>query len=328
MITYKITGFFTVLFIFNLLLPAEHLYSQFSVSGHVYYSDNNAPVQNDVAYMVILNSDNSNVIVLDSSQINPEGGYCIFTNYSDSVLICIGLLYRVADQDHITTYYSSTIDWQKADKVDPTGNPANIDIYVKRISPPSGDGTITGSVTTTDINQNIVPVQGAIVLAAQVDNFYNAVYTDAQGNFSLDSLINGTYSVLVTKIGFELDSSIVSTSGGLSGVNIHINKVKVNYLGSTHQILNNFCLFQNYPNPFNPVTSIKFIIPDMKAKGANVKLVIYDILGREVAVLVDKYLMSGKYEIKWDGSKYTSGIYFYRLTAGNIISVKRMVLLK
>lgn len=90
-----------------------------------------------------------------------------------------------------------------------------------------------------------------------------------------------------------------------------------------------FSLFQNYPNPFNPQTKIKFDIPsNVKGQTSNVKLVIYDLLGREVTTLVNEELKPGTYEADWDGSNYSSGVYFYKLTAGNFIETKKMVLMK
>jgi photosystem II stability/assembly factor-like uncharacterized protein len=86
----------------------------------------------------------------------------------------------------------------------------------------------------------------------------------------------------------------------------------------------NFILYQNYPNPFNPLTKIIFEIP----KASQVKLKVYDILGRELKVLVNEYKTAGKYEIEFDGSKYVSGVYFYELTAGDFTLVKKLILLK
>lgn len=85
-----------------------------------------------------------------------------------------------------------------------------------------------------------------------------------------------------------------------------------------------FELFQNYPNPFNPTTHIKFAI----AEPGFAKLVIYDIPGREVTVLVNEQLQSGTYQVEWDASKYSSGVYFYTLSAENYIEAKKMVLIK
>lgn len=85
-----------------------------------------------------------------------------------------------------------------------------------------------------------------------------------------------------------------------------------------------FELSQNNPNPFNPVTNIKYQI----GENSFVTLKIYDLLGREVAVLINENLKAGQYQIDWNASDYSSGIYFYRLTAGNYSEMRRMILLK
>jgi hypothetical protein len=81
---------------------------------------------------------------------------------------------------------------------------------------------------------------------------------------------------------------------------------------------------KNYPNPFNPTTTIQYSIP---ASG-NAKLAVYDLTGREVAVLVSGFQEAGTYAVAWDGSKMPSGIYFCRLTSGSHAFVNRMLLLK
>lgn len=90
-------------------------------------------------------------------------------------------------------------------------------------------------------------------------------------------------------------------------------------------IISSFSLHQNYPNPFNPVTKIKFDVPNT----VNVSLKIYDILGKEIAYLVKNELLHmGRYEVTFDASKLSSGIYFYKLHAGDFMETKRMVLVK
>ncbi|NIT60094.1 MAG: T9SS type A sorting domain-containing protein, partial [Aliifodinibius sp.] len=86
----------------------------------------------------------------------------------------------------------------------------------------------------------------------------------------------------------------------------------------------NFRLFQNYPNPFNPTTCIGFAIP----KTTKVELSIYDMLGRKVATPMDKWLPAGRHEVEWNAASYSSGIYFYELTAGKYRAVQRMLLIK
>ena len=85
-----------------------------------------------------------------------------------------------------------------------------------------------------------------------------------------------------------------------------------------------FSLSQNYPNPFNPVTSIKYTLPN----DAIVNIKIYNILGQEVKVLENSFKLAGEYIMQFNGSELTSGIYFYRFTAGNFTEVKKMLILK
>ena len=93
-----------------------------------------------------------------------------------------------------------------------------------------------------------------------------------------------------------------------------------------------FSLSQNYPNPFNPTTTIKYSIPVVETRHASslqrVTLKIYDILGREIAVLVNEEQKPGYYEVKWVASNQPSGVYFYRITAGNYVNTKKMILLR
>ncbi len=85
-----------------------------------------------------------------------------------------------------------------------------------------------------------------------------------------------------------------------------------------------YSLSQNFPNPFNPVTDIKFNIPI----SGFVKIMIYDQLGREIAMLVNQQMQPGSYSVDWDASNYPSGVYFYKLETGDYTETKRMVLVK
>jgi hypothetical protein len=85
-----------------------------------------------------------------------------------------------------------------------------------------------------------------------------------------------------------------------------------------------YALEQNYPNPFNPTTTIKYSIPET----GNVELRVYDIIGNEVAILVDETKAPGSYEIPFDASKLASGIYIYSLRAANFVQTKKMILMK
>lgn len=115
-----------------------------------------------------------------------------------------------------------------------------------------------------------------------------------------------------------------TTNGGFTGITTSGNVIPESYL-----------LYQNFPNPFNPSTKIKFDVPaDGKRQTANVKLDIYDVLGRKITSLIpplrggQEGLRPGTYEVEWHAGDYSSGVYLYKLTAGDFIESKRMVLLK
>ena len=97
----------------------------------------------------------------------------------------------------------------------------------------------------------------------------------------------------------------------------------------SNEVPSSYSLLQNYPNPFNPKTKIKFSIPKAGLNGyTDVTIKVYDILGREVTELVNEKLRPGTYETEFDGTNFSSGIYFYMLRVGNYFETKKMVLLK
>jgi hypothetical protein len=90
------------------------------------------------------------------------------------------------------------------------------------------------------------------------------------------------------------------------------------------KLISGFSLHQNFPNPFNPSTSMQYTIGSRQF----VTLKVYDLLGREVATLVNEEKPAGEYEVEFDGSNLPSGIYFYQLKAGSFVETKKMILLK
>ncbi|MBU0473344.1 MAG: T9SS type A sorting domain-containing protein [Bacteroidetes bacterium] len=85
-----------------------------------------------------------------------------------------------------------------------------------------------------------------------------------------------------------------------------------------------FSLSQNYPNPFNPTTVIKYSIPEV----TNVKLKVFDMLGREIITLVNKEQNAGVYNVQFNAANLSSGVYFYRFEAGSFTASKKLLLLK
>jgi hypothetical protein len=101
-----------------------------------------------------------------------------------------------------------------------------------------------------------------------------------------------------------------------------VSFVSINTIST--EVPSNYSLSQNYPNPFNPTTNIKFAV----AKTGFVTLKVYDLSGKEVASLVNNNLSAGTYNYAFDGSKLSSGIYFYTIRANDFSETKKMMLIK
>jgi hypothetical protein len=118
----------------------------------------------------------------------------------------------------------------------------------------------------------------------------------------------------------------MQNSGAILPIEIFTDVNETNY-----GIPTEFSLEQNYPNPFNPTTKIKFTIPtslNPSEGGTLVHLIVYDIRGKQVTILVNDEKQPGSYEVDFDGSYLSSGVYFYRITAGSYSEIKKLVLLK
>lgn len=169
------------------------------------------------------------------------------------------------------------------------------------------------------------------------DNFINTVLNDS-GAIPIASgfaPFDGTFRPSNPLTGFNglspdgywklvLTDSASGDTGLLTGWSIQVTYQ--NPVGGIHtiEIPNYYSLGQNYPNPFNPSTVIKFTLP----KTENVKLVVFDILGKEVKTLVNEERTPGVYEINFDASSLSSGVYFYRLVAGSYTAAKKMLIIK
>ncbi len=126
----------------------------------------------------------------------------------------------------------------------------------------------------------------------------------------------------------DTDKVYVTGSANHSGTGIVFYTLRYSSINAIEPISGNipvkFSLEQNYPNPFNPSTSIRFDIP----KSSNVRITVFDVLGREVGVLADEFLRAGEYRVKWDAGSVSSGIYFYSLRTDDFVQTKKMALTK
>lgn len=114
--------------------------------------------------------------------------------------------------------------------------------------------------------------------------------------------------------------------GGSNGLVLSSGQFNIGVSLISQVIPERFSLLQNYPNPFNPNTNIKFNISGSST--VQIFLSVFDILGHEIAKLVNQSLKPGSYNVDWDATNYPSGVYFYKLTAGKFSETKKMILIK
>jgi hypothetical protein len=140
---------------------------------------------------------------------------------------------------------------------------------------------------------------------------------------------SGSTITINTSISWDLDMGITNWDGNI-GNYLFYNTSDPVYANNDEALLEGFVLRQNYPNPFNPTTKIKFSIPVTLSgvEGSLVTLKVYDVLGNEIATLVNEEKPIGSYEVEFDAATLPSGIYFYQLQAGNFNDTKKLVLLK
>jgi len=156
--------------------------------------------------------------------------------------------------------------------------------------------------------------------------FDTPVTGDVDGSFlnlNLGKVIIDAWSSQVFTVAYMYSTSLA----GLQSV-ATAAEARFNGATSVHQVNTtvpgNYALKQNYPNPFNPSSTIEFQI----AKETQVSLKVYNMLGQEVATLVNEKLAAGHYTSRFDGNRLASGVYFYRLAAGSFTQTRQMLLLK
>ena len=143
------------------------------------------------------------------------------------------------------------------------------------------------------------------------------IFSDTLFNNSIDQTWNITTNGKPISVEFDPDNWILKDV-------LEITKVE-----ATNSFPTNFSLSQNYPNPFNPSTTIKYSIPTAGAQNVvPVQLKIFDVLGKEVATLINEVKPAGNYSVSFKAENLASGIYMYTLKAGDFFDTKKMIYLK
>jgi hypothetical protein len=178
-------------------------------------------------------------------------------------------------------------------------------------------GTPGGSGNMTSVGGS-----GNLFWLTRGNNIYGT--TDFGTTWTGAGYPSGTQALWATNIATGTNGCLIGWSAGATGTIVKLTGIPVAVNNNNNEIPQVYMLNQNYPNPFNPNTTISFAIP----KAGNVELKIYDVVGREVSVVVNEFRQAGNYSVNFDASNLASGVYVYSIKSGDFIDSKKMVLIK
>ncbi len=240
-------------------------------------------------------------------------------DYSGNVIVTGKSSFPGNGYDYCTIKYNSSGDSQWVRIYNGAASLEDIAYYV--LTDSSNNVYVTGNSRFVTNNGNLTTIKYS---SNGVQQWFMQYIGGMQGGINRGQCISLDYLRNIFVIGSNSEN-------GTGGDYITIKYTQpVGLESASNTVPFDFNLYQNYPNPFNPHTKIKFdIAPDSRLRGNdNIILKIFDILGREIAVLVNEKLKPGAYEIDWNGSNNPSGVYFYSLTIGDFTETKKMVLIK
>ncbi|MBI5807539.1 MAG: S8 family peptidase [Ignavibacteriales bacterium] len=286
---------------------------------------------------------------------------------NDKFIIVENILTNKSESEISNLYAGYFFDWDMPSEnpiADTTAYDYKYNFGYARYKDLQSLNTIVGSGLISSINYGYYPIDNAAT-SGDVRLFDSNEFSDREKWITLSSGIvqkdvgyadisfvvsSGPYSIKpngILRIAF-----VIAADSSMSGLQKSIEQSRKKYLelisdiNNDHELPNQFVLYQNYPNPFNPETTIKYSIPSVMVQQAHhdnsdvtlqqaqsdmhVTLKVYDILGREVATLVNEYQKPGIYNYPFSISNYqlSSGVYFYQLKAGNFIQTRKMVIIK
>lgn len=306
----------------------------YSISGTVRYSGSGLPVTGGKIKAIRLDLYTREVLSIDSTIIQTNGTFNLVRTRNDTVDV-IAFPNDIIENDFVPTYFPSTVSWQNSQRVYVGGNVSNINIDVIPATPVMSTGLISGSAILNYLpagllNGNGLPFKSKTIIYAKQGTLYRSFsVSDNNEAYGMAALPPGNYDIIVNRVGYTSASANVTLS---SGNNFTINnlvftlnpldRVGIQNIGTS--VSKDFVLHQNYPNPFNPETKIRFEVVSAK----NINITVFDVLGKEVATLVNNKFTPGTYEVSFDASKLSSGIYFYKLITDDFVDTKKMMLIR
>ncbi len=214
------------------------------------------------------------------------------------------------------------VRWHDADTVNVSGNITGIDICVAPIHN-GGVARLSGRVTAPGLGN----IDGVNLIALTSDGRVAGYgLTDANGLYAIDAVSSGSITIFADRDGYVSSSttrSISASTFNIENVNLTITPVSPTSVGGGN-VPTSYRLEQNYPNPFNPSTTIEFSIPSAQF----VTLKVYNLLGQEVATLVNGLQTAGAHSVRWNASSLSTGFYFYKIEAGKFTQTRKLMLMK
>lgn len=308
--------FVSVLFLF--VIVSQSASQPFYVSGTVRYLDNN-----EIVTQGVVRAYNSEGILEATCPIGNQGDYLLCMHRAVHGSDLIGFPNDDwEEEDFLPTGYPDRLNPAEFVHIDVTQNLTGIDIYVHRSTGPGNSPSSSNTVKGIVLSDN-VPVSHAIVYAKFGNDYIAFGVTNSNGEYSIKNLPTGDYILVAHKIGSISEYKPVTINPETNSiVNFSLSKIKSNITVTNPY---EFSLMQNYPNPFNPSTSISYSV----AKEGLVTLKIYNLSGQLVAELVNNFHQPGIYNVDFDASGLSSGIYFCRMDAASGFSaVNKMILVK
>lgn len=308
----------------------DFLTVKYSTDGNILWAKkyNGIPGDNgnDIAYGIVTDtsnniyisgwSDEQNFADLFTMKYSPEGNimwtssrYPYAVGY-DNTIDSLGYIYSVGKTYSPAGYVTI--------KYDLSGNI----LWAKTIQAPSGFEPLPrislDKYRSVYISCATARSGGGVNLAVvKYDNNGNQQWI---AEYQRNSQVNEAYDMTVDKN----NNVLITGKTGNDFTTIKFSQIISNIISEPSELVKDFKLMQNYPNPFNPSTKIEFEMP----ASAFVTLKVYDVLGKEITVLINQTLHQGKHSIDFSGSHLASGIYFYRLETDRSIETKKMFLLK
>lgn len=329
-------------FIFSFVNPYEAS-SQTIIQGQlfVYKSTTNESdttgLQGSNLYVKFykFNESTGQLVFYKSAPIDSAGFYKVTVYTTQDLYAIIPSNDPLAGDNFATSYYPGWLDLESADPISMDEAVNGVIDYdwgavgKEIVERPSGSHVsyINGTVKTVTPNtfDDVVMVN---LLDVATGNLITSAPLGTDGRYSLPFSGEGNYEVFVSIPGFASQSQYVTAGNNTRGdynVNFNLDVYRGEAQTSpVNTVAEGYSLSQNYPNPFNPSTKINFTVPTT----GHVKLTVYDAQGKQVSQLVNDLVEAGSYDITFNGSNLSSGIYYYTLQVGNNVITKKMNLIK